>query len=198
MHLLNRLLIKSELAAGSSAPLQPHAAACVNAVPCCCCCYCCCCTQGIFQGLYFGVGQGLGALIGGLLKQRHGGQAMFALCSCIVLAGWLLCVLAEQAITQFGTEASDSSKSSSSSSRSPSRHWWLRRQVCALLCKLRGLFMTSSSRSDGSSGVLTAAGSSRAQWRQQKYAELASKDSGPDLQQHLQGILMAGGDRAGV
>ncbi len=53
--------------------------------------------QGIFQGLYFGAGQGLGALIGGLLMQRYGGQSMFFLCSVITLAGWLLCAAAQQA-----------------------------------------------------------------------------------------------------
>jgi hypothetical protein len=154
--------------------------------------------QGIFQGLYFGVGQGLGALIGGLLKQRHGGQAMFALCSCIVLAGWLLCVVAEQATAQFSKAGQQDVISSSNDRSSSRRSWWqqIGRSVHVLVCKLRWMHVPSSSSEVG--GGVLAATAARAQLRQQKYAELASKDSGPDLQHHLQGFVVSADDRAGV
>jgi hypothetical protein len=160
--------------------------------------------QGIFQGLYFGVGQGLGALIGGLLKQRHGGQAMFALCSGIVLAGWLLCVLAEQATAHFGNAADRSSNDDTVGSSGSS-------SIASKLCSeqqprrqgrqgspaqaagwLRALLDMARNRINGSGNEACLAGSSssassRVQLRQQKYAELASKDSGPDLQRQLEG-----------
>jgi hypothetical protein len=140
-------------------------------------------------GLYFGVGQGLGALIGGLLKERFGGQAMFALCAAIVLVAWLLVVAAELL-----TGASSSSSSSSSSSNMGSefqlniaqkdstpmdslqrrqqqqqlsgsswvQHWWQ---------ELRATLL-------GVHGVQGADASRRVR---QAYMELGSKDSGPDL-----------------
>jgi hypothetical protein len=48
-------------------------------------------------GLYFGVGQGLGAIVGGALKQRYGGQAMFLMSSCAVAASWAALFAAELA-----------------------------------------------------------------------------------------------------
>jgi predicted MFS family arabinose efflux permease len=36
------------------------------------------------------VGSGLGALLGGVLMQQLGGQALFFICSLVVLAGWLV------------------------------------------------------------------------------------------------------------
>ncbi|KAF6258417.1 hypothetical protein COO60DRAFT_1128185 [Scenedesmus sp. NREL 46B-D3] len=154
--------------------------------------------QGIFQGLYFGVGQGLGALIGGLLKQRHGGQAMFALCSGIVLAGWLLCVVAEQATLHLGKAGAHCSSGSHGSILDSLQQPWRQLQqgapaaaagrLRALLRKLRGRFMSDSvgvTGSDTTGWSLPA--SIKERLRQQKYAELASKDSGPDLQRYWQG-----------
>jgi predicted lipid-binding transport protein (Tim44 family) len=164
--------------------------------------------QGIFQALCFGVGQGLGALIGGLLKQRHGGQAMFALCSGIVLAGWLLCVLAEQATAHFGnvreqssnddTTGSSEGSSGSTASKLCSEQPWRQGQQAApaqaagwlrmLLGMVRNSIKGSGGNEAGPAGLSSSA-SSRVLSRQQKYAELASKDSGPDLQRHLDGCF---------
>jgi hypothetical protein len=44
--------------------------------------------QGIYQATYLGAGVGLGALVGGLLMEVAGGQALFAATSLLVLAGW--------------------------------------------------------------------------------------------------------------
>jgi hypothetical protein len=154
--------------------------------------------QGIFQGLYFGVGQGLGALIGGLLKQQHGGQAMFALCSGIVLAGWLLCVLAEQATAHFGNageQCSNDTAGRSGDSSSTASKLCVEQPGTRVAGKLRLLLDMARSRIYGSSGNeaglarVSSSGCrpSRGLTRQQKYAELASKDSGPDLQRHLEG-----------
>jgi predicted MFS family arabinose efflux permease len=52
-------------------------------------CYCCL-VQGLFSSLYAGVGSGLGALLGGVLMQQLGGQALFFICALVVLAGWLV------------------------------------------------------------------------------------------------------------
>ncbi|KAF8067258.1 acyl-protein thioesterase 1 [Scenedesmus sp. PABB004] len=82
----------------------------------------------LFQSSYFGVGSGLGALVGGLLKRRLGGRAMFAASAALVTAGWAVCGAAELAC-----------------------------RTCA------------------------AGREAPAAERLAKYAELASKDSGPDL-----------------
>jgi hypothetical protein len=47
-----------------------------------------CWVQGIYQATYLGAGVGLGALVGGLLMEVAGGQALFAASSALVLAGW--------------------------------------------------------------------------------------------------------------
>jgi hypothetical protein len=137
-----------------------------------------------------------------LLKQRHGGQAMFALCSGTVLAGWLLCVLAEQATAHLGKAAEHSSSDSTTSSSSGcgtagkeqqgepvGSTWWLH----VLLQNVQNRIMPAGFGADGSDAAaagLSSPASGRARSRQQKYAELASKDSGPDLQRHLEGCVV--------
>jgi hypothetical protein len=143
-------------------------------------------------GLYFGVGQGLGALIGGLLKERFGGQAMFAMCAAIILVAWLLVVAAELLTGASSSSSSSSSDCSSSvmgsefqlniaqkdstpmdslqprqqqqqlSGSSWVQHWWQ---------ELRATLL-------GVHGVQGADASRRVR---QAYMELGSKDSGPDL-----------------
>lgn len=56
--------------------------------------------QGIFTGLYFGVGQGLGALVGGLAMQHYGLQRMFAGSALAVAAGWAGIAIAQAAIAK--------------------------------------------------------------------------------------------------
>lgn len=53
------------------------------------------------QGLYFGVGQGLGALLGGAWMQRRG-RAMWALAAAATLAAWAACAAAELAFVRRG------------------------------------------------------------------------------------------------
>ncbi|KAK9828635.1 hypothetical protein WJX72_001232 [[Myrmecia] bisecta] len=48
-------------------------------------------TQAIFAGLYFGVGTGLGALIGGFIYQEYGAPAVFRTAAVGVAGAWLLC-----------------------------------------------------------------------------------------------------------
>jgi hypothetical protein len=160
-----------------------------------------CILQGIFQGLYFGVGQGLGGLLGGLLKRRFGGQVMFGLCSGICLVGWLMCTAAQQAVTYFvGARGEEAPSSSSSTAGGCSGDQSVMQQLPAqleptlwrlqaLFVELRkwvaGAFMDSSSSS--SSGDLAGGRSADRRHQQWKlrYAELASKDSGPDLSGQL-------------
>ncbi len=58
-----------------------------------------------FQGLYFGLGYGLGSLIGGSVAQRHGFQAMYIVGACMVAGGW--------AVSRLGRWLARSSGSSS-------------------------------------------------------------------------------------
>ena len=46
--------------------------------------------QGLFSSLWGGVGSGLGALLGGALMGRYGGQVLFAIMSVVVAGGWLI------------------------------------------------------------------------------------------------------------
>jgi hypothetical protein len=64
--------------------------------------------QGIFQGLYFGVGQGLGGIIGGALKERFGSQNLFGLAACCILAGWASVVIAERVCKLRGVDGAAS------------------------------------------------------------------------------------------
>lgn len=61
--------------------------------------------QGLFSSLYGGVGSGLGALLGGVLMQQLGGQALFFICSLVVLVGWLVGYLVELLLVQRGWQA---------------------------------------------------------------------------------------------
>ena len=54
--------------------------------------------QGCFQGFYFGLGYGLGALAGGLVARRYGLQALFACSSVAMLSFLLTCLAAKRAI----------------------------------------------------------------------------------------------------
>jgi MFS family permease len=116
--------------------------------------------QGIFQGLYFGVGQGLGALGGGLLMHRFGGQAMFAQASAITLAAWALCAAAAAAARAY--EAADGPESA------PGR---------AGIAERLGRLLGYRQRQPGvAPGALGKAAAGRL-----GYSQLKSKDSGPDL-----------------
>lgn len=131
------------------------------------------------SGLYFGLGQGSGALVGGLLKQRYGGQAMFALCACIVAAAWAACFAAERVLA-----GSDPAGTSSDALNDPRLSG---SQPAAELARGGG----SSAASGISRGRLMRVWRAavdrlpRAWWpqRQQRlpYVQLRSKDSGPDL-----------------
>lgn len=162
--------------------------------------------QGIFQGLYFGVGQGLGALIGGLLKQQHGGQAMFVMCSGIVLAGWGVCVVAEQATAWLsgaegahicqpacaGAIGAQQQQQQQQEKSGVVRAGWIGSRVHRL--------SAAAAKVMGAAGNLTSSGdpvsevAAVRQWKH-KYSELASKNSGgPDLQcqQGLGGTAVIG------
>lgn len=158
------------------------------------------------SGLYFGVGQGLGALIGGVLKERFGGQAMFALCAGLILAAWLLVVAAECATgssSSSSTAVVEASASmsvqhtsekqvdgypvSSQQQRARAREEQQRQaqlqeaeslphQQPSGLWLLPQRWWQRARQGLGGGGVH---GSNRS--RQWKYLELGSKDSGPDL-----------------
>lgn len=149
------------------------------------------------------MGQGLGALIGGLLKERFGGQVMFALCAGIILGAWLLVVAAELLT---GTTTSSSSSGGGADAGSscadgitaaqqtavdkasllPARGGLQEEQEQQQLSGLRGLqvwWQRVRHRLLGPPGLQGDIGSSgsRRRWKQQLYLELGSKDSGPDL-----------------
>jgi predicted MFS family arabinose efflux permease len=54
--------------------------------------------QGVFQAAYLGLGVGLGGLVGGLLMETLGGQALFTHSALLVLAGCAAGVLAEHTL----------------------------------------------------------------------------------------------------
>ncbi len=45
--------------------------------------------QGCFQGAYFGLGCGVGSLVGGFLSQREGFAAMYVVHAALVCVGWV-------------------------------------------------------------------------------------------------------------
>ena len=47
------------------------------------------------QGLYMGVGLGLGGLVGGFLYDAYGPRATFVLTAAFLAVGWLCCALAQ-------------------------------------------------------------------------------------------------------
>jgi predicted MFS family arabinose efflux permease len=50
------------------------------------------------------VGSGLGALLGGVLMQQLGGQALFFIASLVVLAGWLAGYMVELLLLRQGQQ----------------------------------------------------------------------------------------------
>ena len=50
------------------------------------------------QGLYMGVGLGLGGLVGGYVHKELGARHVFAVAACVVAAAWGLCAAAEVAL----------------------------------------------------------------------------------------------------
>lgn len=58
------------------------------------------------QGLFTGVGAGLGALGGGIVYGRYGGQAMFAVTGAAVTLGWLLLIVGQLVIHSWGCDRS--------------------------------------------------------------------------------------------
>ncbi|KAL4428408.1 hypothetical protein ABPG75_002497 [Micractinium tetrahymenae] len=59
-------------------------------------------SQGLFQGLYFGLGVAAGSTLGGQVYQRLGAQAVYLVACCVLAAGWLLCSLAQLALHLLG------------------------------------------------------------------------------------------------
>ena len=55
--------------------------------------------QAVFSGLYLGVGNGIGALLGGYVYGSHGAQAVFETASAIVITGWAVTFAAQQVIS---------------------------------------------------------------------------------------------------
>lgn len=47
------------------------------------------------QGLFSGVGLGLGGLVGGVIYHRHGAPTVFASAAVVLAAGWCLCGLVQ-------------------------------------------------------------------------------------------------------
>ena len=45
------------------------------------------------QGIYTGVGSGLGGLIGGQIYSRHGGAAVYESAAVFIGIGWIICVV---------------------------------------------------------------------------------------------------------
>jgi hypothetical protein len=54
------------------------------------------------QGLYFGLGVGLGSLCGGYVYLHHGAQAVYLAACAVLLAGWVLCCAAQLAVARLG------------------------------------------------------------------------------------------------
>ena len=54
--------------------------------------------QAVFSGLYLGVGNGVGALLGGFIYNAHGAQSVFSTASAIVISGWAATFAAQQVI----------------------------------------------------------------------------------------------------
>ena len=54
--------------------------------------------QAVFSGLYLGVGNGVGALLGGFIYNAYGAQAVFESASAIVITGWAATFAAQQVI----------------------------------------------------------------------------------------------------
>jgi hypothetical protein len=128
--------------------------------------------QGIFQGLYFGVGQGFGALAGGVLMQRYGGRAMFLQTAGIVAAAWAACAAAERAWARAPATAGAATLGAGAAPRpwGHSARRWLGQLLPA---RLGG--------SGGGGAAAPAGGAGAAAPRAALYSELKSKDSGPDL-----------------
>ena len=59
---------------------------------------CCYLAQGIFQATYLSIGGGLGGIIGGVLMEAQGGEALFKYSALMVLAGWALALLVEKGL----------------------------------------------------------------------------------------------------
>ncbi|PRW44509.1 major facilitator superfamily [Chlorella sorokiniana] len=59
-------------------------------------------SQGLFQGVYFGAGVGLGSIVGGLVYHRHGAQAVYIVACGVLACGWLLTSLAQLAVALSG------------------------------------------------------------------------------------------------
>jgi hypothetical protein len=116
--------------------------------------------------LYFGLGQGLGALTGGMLMHRYGARTMWLQASGITLAAWAACAAAERAwvapLPQEGCSAAGAARPGS-----------VRRWLARLLPAWRGDGGGGAAANDGAPAGAAA--------RAVLYSELKSKDSGPDL-----------------
>lgn len=134
-------------------------------------------------GLYFGVGQGLGALIGGLLKERFGGQAMFFMCACVVLVAWLAGFVAELATagrSSTGAGGGSASSQSDDSSQIMQQQDGLQlHPEAAGTPVLRRLWQLLSGSTKAVARDAAAVNGTRP-WKH-KYVQLHAKDSGPDL-----------------
>eukprot|EP00195_Chlamydomonas_chlamydogama_P009612 CAMPEP_0202895978 /NCGR_PEP_ID=MMETSP1392-20130828/5071_1 /ASSEMBLY_ACC=CAM_ASM_000868 /TAXON_ID=225041 /ORGANISM="Chlamydomonas chlamydogama, Strain SAG 11-48b" /LENGTH=574 /DNA_ID=CAMNT_0049581183 /DNA_START=53 /DNA_END=1777 /DNA_ORIENTATION=- len=56
--------------------------------------------QGAFQALYFGLGYGTGALLGGIVSEKFGFQVLYASGACLVGVGWLIAVAGRVAVSR--------------------------------------------------------------------------------------------------
>lgn len=67
--------------------------------------------QAIFSGLYCGVGNGIGGLLGGYVYQNFGGQSVFSVSSGVVLAGLVACTSAQIILDQNKAKALEQGRS---------------------------------------------------------------------------------------
>lgn len=54
---------------------------------------------GSVQGLFSGVGLGLGGLVGGFIYYSYGAPVVFASAGIVLVAGWCLCASAQALVT---------------------------------------------------------------------------------------------------
>ena len=62
---------------------------------------------GCGQGLYMGVGLGLGGLVGGFLYDAYGAQRTFVFTAGFLAVGWLCCALAQACLLPKGKQKED-------------------------------------------------------------------------------------------
>lgn len=60
--------------------------------------------------MYLGIGAGLGGLYGGSIMENSGGQELFKQSALMVLAGWAIALVAEQAIGLAAAKNKDKQK----------------------------------------------------------------------------------------